>query len=262
MTRFRPPTRPQFLSRCPAVDIREDIVVPVVLKRHERSLIRALRTTLLGIMAICLPAPLLAQSIFPVRQGPIAGGPTVGNTVELQGRVEARCRLTLASAVQSISVSMVDGEGRINGVAFQAAIVDALNQAGLKGWCSGANNELVLTRTPFVLGSDGNPVNGFARAVLFDVAVSVSAVSQSYSDATQDGPTAGSTAGRFGPTGEGAEFSFAAPLTSGSLPQPIPVIAASSVAQGATASFTQLLGSRLVAGNYVSSVTLEVRPGL
>ena len=157
---------------------------------------------------------------------------------------------------------MVDGEGRINGPAFQSAIIGALNQAGLKGWCSGANNQLVLTRTPFVLGTDGNPLNGFARAVLFDVSVSVSAADQNYSDATQDGPEAGTAAGRFGPTGGGADFSFAGPSSPSALSQPVPIIATSTATKAATNSFTQLIGSRLVAGAYASSVTLEVRPGL
>ena len=212
--------------------------------------------------AFCIPQVSHAQGFFPVPSGNVGAGPVVGRSVEVQGRVDARCQLTLASAVQSIAVSMVDGEGRINGAAFQSAIIGALNQAGLKGWCSGANNQLILTRTPFVTGADGNPVNGFARAVLFDVAVTVNAASTSYTDATQDGPNSGAVAGRFGPTGGGADFSFAAPATSGALVQPIAIIAANTTSQAATNSFTQLVNSRLVAGAYASSVTLEVRPGL
>ena len=211
---------------------------------------------------ICGASFAQAQSIFPVPSKPAASGASISRSIEVQGRVDARCRLTLEAAVQSINVSMVDADGRINAAAFQAAIVGALNQAGLKGWCSGANNQLVLTRTPFVLGTDGTPVNGFARAVLFDVSVSVSTPTQSYSDATQDGPSVGSSAGRFGPTGIGAALSFAASISAGALTQPVPIIAATSLSQGATASFTQLIGSRLVAGTYASSVTLEVRPGL
>ena len=219
-----------------------------------------------GLLAMALvqlvPQVAAAQSFFAVRANAGAAGPPVSTSIEVRGRVDARCQLTLASATQQINVSMVDNEGRINGPALQAAIVGALNQAGLKGWCSGANNELILTRTPFITGTDGNPVNGFARAVLFDVSISVSAASLTYSDATQDGPNSGAVAGRFGPTGGGADFLFAAPVSVGALTQPVAIVAASAQSQAATASFVQLTNSRLVAGNYASFVTLEVRPGL
>jgi hypothetical protein len=206
--------------------------------------------------------PASAQSFFPVQTSSVGAGPSVSTQIVIQGRVDARCQLSLATPIQSISVSMIDDDGRVNGPAFQAAIVSALNQAGLKGWCSGANNELILSRTPFVTGTDGNPVNGFARAVLYDVSVSVSAAATTFSDATQDGPNSGATAGRFGPTGDGAEFAFAAPTGSGALTQPVAIVAATTSSQAATSTFTQLTTSRLVAGNYSSNVTLEVRPGL
>jgi hypothetical protein len=225
--------------------------------RHARAWVSAVA---FGIV-LCTPSWSFSQSIFPVRTLTSPGGP-VRSDVSVQGRVDARCQLTLTSAVQSIPVSMVDSEGRIDGPAFQTAIITALNQAGLRGWCSGASNQLVLTRTPFVLGSNGAPVSGFARAALFDVSVRVSTPSQSYSDTTQDGPSGASSAGSFGPTRSGADFSFAIPSGTGGLSQPVAVTVSDAGSVAATSSFTQLVNSRMVAGNYNSTVTLEVRPGL
>jgi hypothetical protein len=209
-----------------------------------------------------LPNLANAQSIFPVRSSARAAGPAAGTNITVTGRVDARCKLTLTSAVQNIPVSMINDEGRLDGPAFQTAIITALNQAGLRGWCSGANNQLVLTRTPFVLGTTGTPLNGFARAALFDVSVTVSTPSQAYSDTTQDGPSGASPAGTFGPTGSGADFSFTAPSGSGGLTQPVAINTSDATSTAATASFTRLSNSRMVAGGYSSTVTLEVRPGL
>jgi hypothetical protein len=218
---------------------------------------------LAAMTGVCLlPSLASAQSIFPVRSSARAAGPGVGTNITVTGRVDARCKLTLTSAVQNIPVSMINDEGRLDGPAFQSAIITALNQAGLRGWCSGANNQLVLTRTPFVLGTTGTPLNGFARAALFDVSVTVATPSQAYSDTTQDGPSGSSPAGTFGPTGSGADFSFTAPSGSGGLTQPVAINTSDANSTAATASFTRLSNSRMVAGGYSSTVTLEVRPGL
>ncbi len=185
-----------------------------------------------------------------------------GETISINLFAPPTCGVTAVSPTQTLTVSLIDSDGRVNGAAVQSAIVAALNAAQVSGFCTGANNTLVVTRTPFVLGTDGGLQNNFARAVLYDVQVTVDNNSASFSDSTADGPTGGSAAGVFGPTAAGAPFVFASASGGGALNQPIAVVVSNSDDDGPSASFSNRPNARLVAGAYQSTVTIQLTPGL
>jgi hypothetical protein len=190
------------------------------------------------------------------------GGGHLQQDIQIDMQSPPACGVSASAPTQALHVGLINDDGFVNGPSVQSAIINALNNAGVVGFCTGANNTVILTRTPFTLANNGAQQNGFARAVLYDVSVSVSNDSSTFSDSTADGPSAGSHAGPFGPTGAGAPFTFSAASGGGALTQPAAVVVSNPADDGPTASFTNRPNARLVAGPYESILTLSLTPGL
>jgi hypothetical protein len=196
--------------------------------------------------------PVLAQSIDPRLDEHISA------------TTPAVCGVTAAAPDQTLSVPLVNNDGFVDGPTVQSAIVTALNEANVHGFCNGTNNTVVLTRTPFTLEHDGGAVGDFAKAVLYDVQASFSDNSQTYTESTADGPAGGTTAGAFGPSGPGAPITFSTISggAGGALVTPISVVVSNPDDTSPTAAFTNRPTARLVAGAYASTLTLKLTPGL
>ncbi|MGH8336875.1 MAG: hypothetical protein ACRETL_08695, partial [Gammaproteobacteria bacterium] len=107
--------------------------------------------------------------------------------------------------------------------------------------------------------------DGFNRAVVYDVTMNINGAVRSdgftpiegTSDGQGNGPGVGAGAGitvsRFGATGAGTQVVFAAELTSEAV--------TNGNSTGARGNFTAD-GNRLIAGQYVSTLTIELTPGV
>ena len=208
-----------------------------------------------------IAAGLLALSVL---SGTALAKPSSGvdQVISINMTSPPACGVSATAPTQALSVGLINNDGFVNGASVQSAIIAALNNAGVVGFCTGANNLVVVTRTPFTLANNGALQNGFARAVLYDVSVSVSNDANTFSDSTADGPTSGAAAGRFGPTGAGAPFTFAAAAGGGALTQPAAVVVSNPADNGPTAGFANRPNARLVAGQYQSTLTVQLTPGL
>lgn len=144
------------------------------------------------------------------------------------------------------------------------SVADALNSAGVNAWCTGARNTLQMYRTPFATTASDEIFAPFSGAVIYDITLDIADAARTdgfdptegTSDGKGNGPGVGVgsalTVGRFGPTGLGTPVIFARESDS----------AATNVnfGDGPRGDFTPSDG-RLVAGQYASSVTIELTPG-
>lgn len=181
----------------------------------------------------------------------------------------AKCNLEASTYVLNLPTnSLTDNQG----VALSTIGTDvaaALNGAGVTAWCTGSSNKLQMYRTAFTIGTGDALASGFNQAAVYDVSLSVADATRSdgltplegTSDGQGNGPGvgigAGLTLGRFGPSGTGSTVTFAqeAGKTSSA------VTNASVGGTNATSAFTTN-NNRLVAGQYQSTLTIELTPGV
>lgn len=171
-----------------------------------------------------------------------------------------KCDLTATkTAITLAGDVLTDADGvPVTDVGAQVAI--ELNGAGIKAWCTGSRNVVTLTRTALTTDGGGS-VGGFQKGILYDVAVAnpdntIGSRATQFEDTT-NGPTGGSTWTRFGPRTSYA-LAFSNPRANATS---LATNAVSS-ANGATASFTTYTETRVIAGDYTSTVTLTIQPGV
>ena len=181
----------------------------------------------------------------------------------------AKCNLEAADYTLRLpgnSISDNDGFARTT---VSDAAANALNGAGVTAWCTGSSNKLQMYRTGFVLDDESNGAqtsDNFSRTVAYDVNIAIAGAKRSdntnpiegTSDGQGNGPGVGVgsalTVSRFGPTGAGAVATFTAESTSNA--------SSTNGGTGARTTFANSQGTRLVAGGYTSTVTVELTPGV
>jgi hypothetical protein len=185
-------------------------------------------------------------------------------TFTLRANNPAKCNLeandyTLRIAGNSIS----DNDGFALST-VSAAVASEMNGAGVSAWCTGAKNTLQMYRTPFTTDTGIKGADGFNRAVVYDVTMNIAdavrtdgfSPIEGTSDGQGNGPGvgvgSGLTVGRFGPSGAGSPVVFAQELGSEAV--------TNGTTTDARGSFT-VDGNRLIAGQYVSTLTIELTPG-
>ena len=186
----------------------------------------------------------------------------------VNGNTAAQCAISATLTTVTVAASMADAAGfaRTN---LATDVATALNTAGVKAWCSGATNGVVLSRTALTKGTGLVDAGGFANGAIYDLQLSISDAVRSdtsgslldgTSDGAGNGPGVGVGAGlsvdAFGPTGTGTAVVFAAETSSASA-----AITANPLA-AATGAYNANNANRLSAGNYTSTVTLTLTPGV
>ncbi|KAA9014345.1 hypothetical protein [Sphingobium limneticum] len=172
----------------------------------------------------------------------------------------AKCDLTATTTALTLAGDVLtDANGvPVNNVGTLVAA--ELNNAGVNAWCTGARNVVTLTRTAFTTGGGGS-AGDFQKGILYDVSVenpdnTLGSRSSQY-EGTSNGPTGSSIWTRFGAT-TAKTLKFANPAANAAS---IATNAVSS-ADGTTASFTTYAATRVIAGDYTSTVTLTIQPGV
>lgn len=191
-------------------------------------------------------------------------------TFNISASTPAKCNLESNEYdVTLAEYDITNDEGRArNNVGNR--IAQALNALDIKAWCTGSSNDVVLSRSPLVHSTGGNETtDGFNRAVIYDIAMSITGATRSdgttplegTSDGAGNGPGAGVGSGltvsRFGPNGQGANVRFE--NEAGSTSEAITDGEATS--EGARGAYSED-NSRLVAGDYSGTVTVTITPGL
>jgi hypothetical protein len=189
-------------------------------------------------------------------------------TFTLRANNPAKCNLEANDYTLRIAGNSISDNDGFASAGVSGAVADELNTAQVFAWCTGASNTLQMYRTPFLIEDGDQGSDGFNRAVIYDVTLNIADATrldgftptEGTSDGQGNGPGigvgAGTTVGRFGPSGDGSAVVFAAE-GSGSTA----ISNGSAVAAGATSAYTAD-GNRLIAGQYVSSLTIELTPGV
>ena len=190
-------------------------------------------------------------------------------TFTIRANNPAKCNLEATDYTLRLpGNSLSDNDGFARSTVSQA-VADEMNGAGVVAWCTGSSNTLQMYRTAFVLNGASNGGNqaddGFNQALIYDVAIAVAGATRSdgtqpiegTADGQENGPGVGVggglTVSRFGPSGTGAIATFTAESDSN----------ATSLNAGtdARSAFTEN-SNRLVAGQYTSTLTIELTPGV
>lgn len=211
----------------------------------------------------------IALSTLPAMAAP--------QSIVINGNAAAQCSVsgaTTATITGGGAAGLADSNGMLDGSA-QSRIVTALNATNTFAWCTGGST-IVLTRTPLVkTGSTGAlDSSGFARAIGYDVGISIANASRTDNavgpngdqEGTSDGPS-GPTFNPFGPLGSGNRVTFVndgyAPAQSfNATPRTLDLTSGASYAGGSTTLQSQVLATptRLAAGDYSATVTLTITP--
>jgi hypothetical protein len=183
----------------------------------------------------------------------------------LRANNPAKCNLEASDYTLRIAGNSISNNDGFALATVSAAVASEMNSAGVSAWCTGAKNTLQMYRTPFVTDGGNKGEDGFNRAVVYDVTMNIAdavrtdgfSPIEGTSDGKGNGPGvgvgSGLTVSRFGPTGAGSPVTFAQELGS------------EAVSNGggeltARTSFTAD-SNRLIAGQYVSTLTIELTPG-
>lgn len=187
----------------------------------------------------------------------------------LRANNPAKCNLEAADYTLRLpNNSLTDNQGVALGT-IGTDVANVLNGAGVTAWCTGNSNTLQMYRTAFTIGNGDQLVSGFNQAAVYDVTMAISDAVRSdgftpvegTSDGQGHGPGHGIggalTVSRFGPSAAGTPVIFAQETGQTSTA----VTNASAAGTGATSAFTAST-NRLVAGQYVSTLTIELTPGV
>lgn len=211
--------------------------------------------TTTAIAAVAFATPAFAQSTQDLQTA----------TFTVSGLNPAKCQINADDVTAELGddeISNEQGRARNN---VGSAVARALNELEVRAWCTGAKNKIVLTRTPLATG-DGEQTTGpsgagFNQAVIYDIAVLVPGydrTKQGETEATEDGD-GGPEIGRFGPDGRGARLRFSNYSASANSD----AVNSDAPGAGSRDSYSGLVdNSRLVAGDYVSTVVLTLNPGV
>jgi hypothetical protein len=188
-------------------------------------------------------------------------------TFTLRANNPAKCNLSASDYTLSIGGNQISDNNGFARTTVSSDVAAAMNGAGVNAWCTGASNTLQMYRTAFVTDTGNQEADAFNRAVIYDVEMSIAGAARSdgYTpiEGTRDGEDngpgigvgAGLTVGRFGPTAANAAVTFTADGTSN---------AVSNGALGGTQARSVFTSdsNRLIAGQYLSSLTIELTPGV
>ncbi len=181
--------------------------------------------------------------------------------VTVSGQTPAKCNLLASNQTVGLGdYDLTDASGHARSD-VGTTIGAALTGLSMKAWCTGGANGVVLTRTTLQKddSTGGMTDSKFAQNIVYDVALKIEGLtregrSDDLIEATDDGAT-GPVVGRFGPSGDGAALTF---VSFGP--------ASTATTTGGTATLPResygTTDARLVAGNYTSTVTLTLTPGL
>lgn len=191
-------------------------------------------------------------------------------SVEINAAVAPQCVVNAnGSGTVDIAATDLAGSDGFLATGFVNAIAAGLTDQGIKAWCSGSTNTVVLTRSALVRqGSTGALSNGFATAVIYDVAANIDGAVRSDGttplEGTSDGligpgsADTGTSVSAFGPTGDGADVSFYA--EAGQTPAAVSDVTRTQ--EGPTSAYATTTANRLLAGTYLGTVTLTLTAGL
>ena len=194
-------------------------------------------------------------------------------SVTINANVAPKCVVnTSGSGIVTVSAAdLAKADGFLN-TAFVQEVASGLTSQGITAWCSGNTNTVVLSRTPLKTGNARTVdlVNGFATAVIYDVAVSIAGAKRADDttpiEGTSDGALIGpgsagasTSVSNFGATGTGAAVTFVA--EAGQTPSAITGLGGNAN-NGPTSGFPATSANRLLAGAYTGTVILTLSPGL
>lgn len=177
----------------------------------------------------------------------------------------AKCNLEATTYTLNLDTNALSNDEGFALATVSSSVANKMNQANVTAWCTGAKNTLQMYRTAFVTDGGVKGIDGFNRAVVYDVNMNIAGAVRSdgftptegTSDGQGNGPGVGSgagiTVGRFGATGTGAQVVFSAELNSEAVTN-----GNSTAARG---NFTAD-ANRLIAGQYISTLTIELTPGV
>ncbi len=188
-------------------------------------------------------------------------------TFTLRAMNPAKCNLSASDYTLSIGGNQISDNGGFARTTVSSDVAATMNGAGVNAWCTGASNTLQMYRTAFVTDTGNQGTDLFNRAVVYDVEMSIAGATRSDGftpiEGTRDGEGngpgigigGGLTVGRFGPTTANAAVTFTADGTSN---------AASNGGLAGTQARTVFTPNtnRLIAGEYISLLTIELTPGV
>jgi hypothetical protein len=190
--------------------------------------------------------------------------------ITVNGKTAPQCAINANQTTVSFAASMANTSGFAR-TDIANDVATALTGAGVVAWCSGAKNTVVLSRTALKKGNGLVDASGFANGVVYDLEMKIldafrsdnnSNTLDGTSDGAGNGPGIGIGAGlsveSFGPTGTGSAVLFAAEAGSASAA----ITAFPGTGDGNVASFAPNNANRLAAGDYQSTVTLTLTPGV
>lgn len=194
-------------------------------------------------------------------------------SIDITASVTPKCVVNAPSTSIDISGTDLSGpDGFLDG-SFVGAIAGGLTDLGINAWCSGSTNTVVLTRSALVRQGGANAgelSNGFATAVIYDVAVNIVGAVRGDGttplEGTSDGligpgsADTGTSVSAFGPTGLGAAVTFVP--EAGQTPAALLTLADIRTQEGATSQYVTTTANRLLAGTYLGTVTLTLTAGM
>lgn len=186
-------------------------------------------------------------------------------TFTLRANNPAKCNLESNDYTLRIPGNSISDNDGFALTTVASSVADTLNAADVNAWCTGAKNSLQMYRTAFVAnGTSGEQgEDGFNTAVIYDVTMNIAdavrtdgnSPIEGTSDGAGRGPGVGGTEsiGRFGPSGLGTPVVFAEELASEAVEN----------GQLGTVKRDDFNGddNRLIAGQYTSTLTIELTPG-
>jgi hypothetical protein len=190
-------------------------------------------------------------------------------TIIINGDNPAKCGVISSPASVNLAADQIsDADGFAN-PALGQAVANALTGAGtpVAVYCTGASNGVVLGRTSLRTG-DGTPVNGFNRAVVYDIAMSIEGATRADNVTPLEGSSDGGNGGVTGPgspTGAGNDVSSFGASPSGAAVSWFAegnnafATTSNSSAYDATGSYAPS-ENRLAAGTYSGTVQITLTP--
>lgn len=199
-------------------------------------------------------------------EGPNTTAATTDSVI-VNAQNPAKCNIVADEPSVTLSDDSLTDAGGFARPDVGTTVAAALNAANINAWCTGNNNKVQMFRTALTINT-GDAVDGFNQALVYDVAMLIAGATRSdnvtplegTSDGKGNGPGLGGGSGitisHFGPTPAAAAVSFVVEPSSTSF-----AATSNSVGDGPTGDFDEN-DNRLVAGDYRSTVTIELTPGV
>lgn len=211
-----------------------------------------------AVAAIGIAAPAFAQDTT---------GPQV-TTFNINANNPPKCKLNADNTTVTLANDSISNDGGRARNNIGNKVAQGLNGLGVKAWCTGARNSIVLTRSALATGN-GDAVDGFNQAVIYDITLDIADANrvdgyrptEGSSDGPGNGPGVGvgsaTPIGHFGPTGAGSAVHFENEGSSTS-----EGVTSDNGGEAARSAYSGLENNaRLTAGTYTGTVTVTLTPG-